>query len=429
MTIADQPFSATRAAAIRRALTLLLLPLLLANLSAADWPCWRGTDGLGVSPEKGLPSQWSTNQNIAWTAPVPGKGASSPIIAGDRVYVTSQTADEGLHVLAIARARGEVLWDREIARGKLHANNIHNMASPTPVSDGSFVWALFGTGDLACLDRDGKIVWQRNLVKEYGPFKYGHGYGSSPMLDDGKLFLTVMHAGPSYLLALDPKTGQNIWKKDRNLDPTDESRDSYSSPLFLRDGGRTQLILEGAESVTSYAPADGELLWTSGGLKVAHSFGRTIAGLAAGDGVLVVVGSGYQHRGYTAGLKSDLKTDADRRLWTQPKFSPDCATPVVTAGHVFMITDDGNASCLDLKTGEPRWQERFTTVNVKVSPVAADGKVYFMNNQGNCTVVKASPKLEILSTNELNEPTLSTPSISGGKLFLRTQGHLYCVGK
>lgn len=408
---------------------LFLLTLAVTTLQAADWPCWRGPDSLGVSAEKDLPTAWSKDQNIAWTAPVPGKGASSPIIVGDRVYVTSQTPDEGLHVTAIDRVRGAVLWDREVARGKLHANSIHNMASPTPVSDGRLVWALFGTGELACLDRDGKIVWQRNLVEEYGMFKLGHGYGSSPLLDDGKLFVVVMHQGSSYVLALDAKTGKNVWKKDRNLEPKDEARDSYSTPLFLRTGGRTQMVLEGAEVVTSYSPADGEVLWTTGDLKVKHSFGRTISGLAFGDGVLVVVASGYQHRGYTVGLKPDLKHDGDRRLWTQPKFSPDCATPVVTAGHVFMITDDGNASCLDVQTGEPRWQQKLTTVNVKVSPVAADGKVYFMNNQGNCYVVRAAPKLEILATNELNEPTLSTPSISGGRLFLRTQGRVYCVGK
>jgi outer membrane protein assembly factor BamB len=238
-----------------------------------------------------------------------------------------------------------------------------------------------------------------------------------------------MHQGPSYVLALDAKTGKNLWKQDCNLESKDESQDSYSSPIFLRADGRTQLVLEGAETVTSYAPDDGKLLWTSGGLKMSHRYGRTISGLAAGDGVLVVVASGFQNSGYTVALKPDIKADGDRKLWTQTKFSPDCPTPVVTAGHVFMIRDDGNASCLDLKTGEPRWQERLTTTNVKVSPVAADGKVYFMNNQSNCIVVQASPKLQILSTNELNEPTLSTPSISHGCLFLRTQGHLYCVGK
>ena len=174
---------------------------------AADWPCWRGPDGLGVSAEKNLPVQWSKDKNIAWKLALPGKGASSPIIVGDRVYVTAQTSDDGLHVLAIDHKRGELVWDREIGRGKLKAHNLHNMATPSAVSDGKLVWALFGTGDLACLDRVGNIVWQRNLVKEYGVIKTNHGYGTSPMLLDGKIYVACMHQGPSYFVAMDAKTG------------------------------------------------------------------------------------------------------------------------------------------------------------------------------------------------------------------------------
>src|SRR6266404_4771746 len=232
---------------------IILLPFVGAlNLAAADWSCWRGPDGLGASAEKNLPTHWSKEKNIAWNVALPGKGASSPIVAGDRVYVTTQTADTGLHLLAIDKARGEILWDRQIGQGKLKANNLHNMATPTPVSDGETIWAMFGTGDLAGVDREGKILWQRNLVTEYGKYNFNHGYGSSPMLLDNRLFVVCMHQGPSYLLAVDAKTGTNIWKKDRNLEPKDEAQDSYSSPLFVRENGRTQVVLAGAESVNAY---------------------------------------------------------------------------------------------------------------------------------------------------------------------------------
>ncbi|HUR46403.1 MAG TPA: PQQ-binding-like beta-propeller repeat protein [Candidatus Saccharimonadales bacterium] len=397
--------------------------------SAADWPCFRGPDGLGVSAEKGLPLEWSKEKNVAWSIPLPGKGASAPVIVGNRVYVTTQTEDLGLHVLAIDRANGAVLWDQEIDRGKLPANNLHNMATPTPVANENNVWAMFGTGDLACLDKAGKVLWHRNLTKEYGVYKTNHGYGSSPMLEKGKLFVVCMHQGPSYVLAVDAKSGKNIWKTDRNLEPKDESQDSYSSPIFLRTGGRTQLVLEGAEAVTAYDSEKGDLLWSSGGLRVATPYGRTIAGLAAGEGVVLAVASGFQNRGYTVALNTKVKSDADKKLWTQAKFSPDCPTPVIYQGKVYMIRDDGNASCLDLKTGQPDWQERIFSSNVKVSPVAADGKVYFMSGQGNCTVVRAGPKFEVLAKNELNETTLTTPSISSGRIFLRTEKGLYCVGK
>ena len=416
---------------------IILLSVTLINLltsaRAGDWPCWRGPDGLGVSSEKNLPVQWGKDKNIAWQVAIPGKGVSSPCVLDDRVYVTTQLPDSGLHVLAINSRSGEVIWDREIGRGNLKANKLHNMATPTAVTDGrlKLVWVMFGTGDLACLNRAGKVVWQRNLVKEYGEYKTNHGYGSSPMLEDGKLFIACMHQGQSYVLALDAKTGKNIWKKDRNLEPKDEAQDSYSSPIFLRAAGRTQVILAGAESVNAYEPATGEQIWISGGMKVPHNFGRTISGPTVGEGVLVAVASGFQNRGYTLGLKTGGKGDIteSHKLWTCSKFSADCPTPVIYEGNVYFIRDDGMASCLDLKTGEAHWQERLCNGNVKVSPVAGDGKIYFTSGQGNCAVVKAGSKFEVLATNDLHEATLCTPAISRARIFLRTEGNLYCVGK
>src|SRR6185369_6505856 len=292
-----------------RYFVILILSCFVLTTVAADWPSWRGLDGLGVSTEKNLPTEWSKDNNIAWKRGIPGKGASSPIVAGNRLYLTTQTEDTGLHLLSINRQSGEIVWDREIGRGKLHANNLHNMATPTPVSDGDFVWVLFGTGNLACLDRDGKMIWQRNLVKEYGEYKTNHGYGSSPMLFAGKLYIACMHQGPSYLVAVDAKTGKNVWKKDRDLEPKDEAQDSYSSPIFYRATGRTQIILAGAESVNAYDPATGEQIWICGGLKVPHPYGRTISGPTAGEGVLITVASGFQNRGYTVAVKDGGKGD------------------------------------------------------------------------------------------------------------------------
>ena len=415
---------------MRRYLSLLfLINFVNVTAPAADWPCWRGPNGLGVSSEKDLPVSWSKENNVAWTVSVPGTGASSPIIVGDRVYLTSQTSDTGLHVIAIDRKTGAVAWDREIAQGKLKTNNLHNMATPTPASDGAHIWVLFGTGDVACLDADGKLVWHRNLVKEYGEYRTNHGMGTSPMLFEDKLYIACMHQGPSYVLALNAANGDVVWKKDRNLPPKDESQDSYSSPIFVATRTGTQLVLAGAEHVNAYAPATGEQLWVCGGFRVATPNGRTIAGPTAGGDSIIAVASGFGNLGYTVALKTGGKGDIteSHRQWTSKKFSPDCPTPVVYGNKVFQVRDDGLASCLDLKSGEADWQERLFSANVKVSPVAADSKIYFMNGNGSCTVVKAAPRLEILATNDLKETTLSTPAISHGQLFVRTQGHLYCV--
>jgi outer membrane protein assembly factor BamB len=411
-------------------LPLLALALIsFTSICAADWPCWRGPDGLGVSPESPLPIRWSQNDHIAWRIPLPGKGASSPVVVGDRIYLTTKTDDTGLHVLAIDRQTGQTLWDREVSQGKLPAHNLHNMATPTAVADRDHVWVVFGTGDFACLRRDGTIRWQRNFIKEFGPLKTNHGYGSSPMLEDGKLYLLCMHQGPSWVLAVDALSGKDVWKKERNLEPKDEAQDSYSSPLFLRYRGKTSVVVAGAETVNAYDPATGEELWSRGGMKVPHPYGRTIAGLAAGDGTVIAVASGFQNRGYTLALPGDRRgklTDQDQ-LWTLDKFSPDCPTPLVYQGKVYSIRDDGIASCVDLKTGQAHWQERLFSANVKVSPVAGDGKVYFLNGQGNSFVVNAAPKLDILATNSLNEATLSSPAISDGRIYIRTDKSLWCV--
>jgi outer membrane protein assembly factor BamB len=406
-------------------LIVVLVMSVAMPLFAADWPCWRGPDGLGVSAAKNLPTEWSKDKNIAWKTPIPGFSASSPILLKDRIYLTTQTLDMTLHVLGLEANSGKISWDREVARARAPKNKIHNMATPTPLTDGQRIYALFGTGDLIALDQDGKALWQRQLFQEYGEYNSNHGYGTSPLLHDNRLYVACMHQGPSYLLALDPATGKNLWKIDRNLGSKTEAQDSYSSPIFFKDGDRTEIILEGAEAVTGYDPATGRQTWMIDGLTVPHPYGRTISGLAAGEGIVVAVASGFQNRGYTVGIKPR----AADRLWTSSKYSPDCPSPLIYNGYVYTMRDDGMASCLDLKTGAALWQERLFSANVKVSPVAADGKIYFLNGQGNCVVVKASPQVEILSTNQLNEATLASPAIGNNRLLIRTQSTLYSIQK
>lgn len=400
-------------------------------LNAADWAGWRGKDGLGVSPDKDVPLEWSKERNVAWLRPLPGKGASSPVVMDGRVYVTAQTEDQGLHVLALEAATGAVAWDVEVGRGRLPSHDLHNMATPTPVSDGQRVWVLFGTGDLACLGVDGSVQWRRNLVKDFGPLKTNHGFGPSPVLEDGRLFVVRMHQAPeSYVLALDARTGKDAWKTDRSYPAKDEGKDSYSTPILHRWGGRTELVVAGAEALDAYDPSTGKRLWKLGGLNVPHPYGRTIAGPTAADGVIVAVASGFQNRGYTVAVKAGAQGEvpADGRLWTSTRFSTDCPTPVIVDGLLFSIRDDGMASCLDLRTGEARWQERLTSDNVKVSPVAAAGRVYFTTGQGNTIVVRAAPRLEVLARNPLNEYTVSTPAIANGRIFLRTEAGLRAIG-
>ena len=408
-------------------LVSLFFGMVCLSVTAEDWPCWRGPDGLGISHDSGFPTEWSKTQHVRWTTEIPGKGASSPTVVGGHVYVTSQTQDTGLHVLALNRKTGSILWNQEVGKGKAKAHQLHNMATPTAVSDGKHVWAMFGTGDLVCLDVDGKEVWKRALAADYGAYNANHGYGSSPMLWKGRLFVTVMHQGPSFLLALDARSGKTLWKKDRNLSAREEGNDSYSSPIFVETRSRTDLVLAGAEALTGYDPSSGDLHWELKGLTVPHAYGRTIAGPTAGEGVVISVASGFQNRGYTIAVQSGGSGEVTNRFWTLEKFSPDCPTPVIHKGLLFCIRDDGMASCVNLKTGAAHWQERLFTENVKVSPVAADGRVYFTSGQGNCVVVKASNQLEVLARNSWNEETLSSPALSEGQLFLRAGSAVSCI--
>ncbi len=410
---------------------VFVLALGLIGSARADWTGWRGPDGLGVSRERDLPEKWSRTEGLRWSMTLPGRGASSPVVASGRVWATAQTPDTALHVLALDAKDGAVVWDTVVAQGKVRANQLHNMATPTPATDGSRVWALFGTGDLACLDSAGKVVWHRNLATEYGAYNANHGYGSSPILLEGRLYVAWMHQGASYLLAVDAASGSNVWKKERNLGAVEEAQDSYSSPMIVRPPGRVDLVVAGAEALTGQDPATGEVIWSLGGLKVPHPYGRTISGPAAGDGQVVVVASGFQNRGFTTAVPLGAKGSIPEsgRTWTLPKFSPDCPTPVVYDGRVYLIRDDGNASCVDARTGEVRWQERLFSNDVKVSPVAGDGKVYFMSGQAGCVVVKAGDRLEVLARNDLAESTLSTPVLVSGRVFIRTDKALYCFGR
>ncbi|MCS1410281.1 MAG: Serine/threonine-protein kinase AfsK [Verrucomicrobia subdivision 3 bacterium] len=410
------------------ALTGILLTPTLPAL-ADDWTAWRGGTKQGVSNERNLPLRWSSTRGIRWQAKPAGWGNASPIIVGSQVFVTSQTDNHDLLVSALRVTDGRSLWATKIANGTGTAHQLHNMATPTPVSDGNHVWALYGTGDLACLDLQGKILWQRNLQNDYHSYDIMHGMGTSPILHNGALYIACLHQGPSYLLAIDARTGKQLWKQDRELGTTGEARDSYSTPILFQHRAATYLAISGGNYVDAYELRNGSRLWQCDGLDVPHPYGRTIAGPTFGENTIVTVASGFSNRGYTIALDLDRSDDDDNpsERWRVKRYSADCPTPVIYNGMVFMIRDDGIASCLDLETGEAHWQERVHSENVKISPVVADQRVYFLSGQANCAVVKAAKTFEILERNELNEETLSAPAISNGSIYIRTKTNLYAI--
>ncbi|MBT5928156.1 MAG: PQQ-binding-like beta-propeller repeat protein, partial [Verrucomicrobia bacterium] len=231
-----------------------ILPILVASLlmascaiQAAHWSSFRGSDGTAVSSESEFPLSWSAEKNIGWKSELPGKGTSSPVVHGNLIFVTTQLENEDLVALAFDLKTGRPLWDKKIGNGRLPTHDFHNMATPTPVTDGKHVWVFFGTGDLVCLTIEGKEMWRRNLRIEYADYNTNHGMGNSPLLHQGSLYIACMHQGPSYLLAVNASTGKTLWKKDRNLEAREEGNDSYSTPIVVNVDGHDQIVLSGAE--------------------------------------------------------------------------------------------------------------------------------------------------------------------------------------
>ncbi len=416
---------------VRRAGILGIVCCIVGNVTGEDWARWRGPGGFGVSPAADIPLRWSPTENIAWKLDIPPLGNSSPVIVGDRIYVTTQTKDTSYHVLAVDRGAGKLLWQQTVGKGKLKTHPLHNMASPSCVADAERAWALFGTGDLVCLDAEGKELWKRNMQKEHGKYVIKWGMGSSLVLHGGMVYVVCMHTGQSYVLALDGKTGRQVWKDKRDFPAEQEGQDAYTTPIIVGEGDGARLVVSGADHVNAYNPADGTEIWRCAGLKVPHHCGRSISSPTFSDGVIVAVASGFRSKGHTMAIKAGGKGDITKthRMWVHEDHSPDCATPVCWEGLMYMNNDRGEATCLDLKTGEVKWQKKLLSGDCKVSPIAAAGRVYFFNNKTVCKVVKAGPEGEVLAENSLEGTMMATPAVCDGKLYFRTHDRLYAVGR
>jgi len=439
----------------RSSLSVVLALGLIAPMSAENWPNWRGPASTGVSKESGLPVRWSDSENIAWKAPIKGLGISSPVVWGDSVFVTSQvgsgvarsgprlvqnedaagageralggeatgvtrgTASTAFVVSAFDRGSGRKLWEYETAaEGTLpEVHEKHNLATPSPVTDGQRVYVWFGTGQILALDMSGKLVWKRNLT-EYGPFNINWGHGSSPVLHKDMVVLLCYTGGPaSYILALNSADGTNKWKADR------QNAMSYSTPFVVEVAGATELIVNSGEGVSGHSLSNGELLWY---INETNRFPIPVA--TQQDGI-IFLSRGYRSGPYMAirpGGKGNV--EASHVVWKVPTGAPYISSIVQYDGLIYMIGDVGVATVVDAKTGQRVWQERIGGV-YSASPIAGDGKVYFFSENGETIVLSAGRAPDILSRNKLNARVLGSPAISGGRMFIRSDNTLFAIGK
>jgi len=420
------------------ALAALLSLLMISTAAAETWPGWRGAAGDGVSTETNLPVKWSIDENLAFKTDLPGRSNASPAVTEKQIYLTTQTEDEALWVIALDRNDGRILWKKNVGRGKLHAHGPeslyaqrHNPATSSPAADEGHVWAFFGTGLLVCLDSSGELKWKRDLVEDYGQYKIRFGMASSPRLWGDLIYVACMTNGPSYVVALDKASGKEVWKKDRILPAEDDGPDAYSSPVVLRTADRCELLVSGRDHVNAYDLLTGKQLWISGGLKIDSEFGRVIASPAVSPEVVVVCSANPpgSNTDRIIALKTGGSGDITdtHRLWDFRPYNPDTSTPVCYQGNVYMVRDDGIASCLDLQSGKVHWRKRLSGGTYRASVIAGDGKVYFLQREGLCTVMQAGTEEKILAQNTLPGIFYATPAISDGVLYLHAYGDLYAV--
>lgn len=411
----------------------LVIFVAVVGLARADnWPQWRGARLNGISAEKNLPSEWNieSGKNIAWKLALPGQAGATPVVWKDKIFLTSAEGKD-LLLLCIG-TNGKELWRKTVSSGdKTARGDEGNSASPSPITDGQHVWTMMGTGDLACYDYAGNVVWKKDLQKEYGKFNIQFGMTSTPVLDGNRLYLQLIHSGGAKVLALDKATGSEIWAVKRASDARDECEHSYASPIMYRDDQRSLLITHGADYVIAYDPKDGSEVWRCGGINPRASYNSTlrlVASPVAIPGLIVVPTA---KGGPVLGLKPDGQGDITGKeefmQWRLSRNTPDVPSPLIHDGLVYLCRESGNLIVLDAKTGEQHYESRTHADRHRASPVYADGKIYLSSRDGTVSVVKAGPKFELLAQNKLKEPLSASPAMADGVIYLRGFNTLYAI--
>lgn len=410
----------------RASIAYFILTFLLAApqaRAAEEWPQFRGPTGQGLTDVKGLPVEWGPDKNVAWKAPVPGRGWSSPVLAGGKVYLTTAVGKGpvSLHALCLDEASGKILWDVELfkpANVPTHSKN--TPASATPIVTADRLYVHFGPMGTAALDLAGKVIWKQTSLT----FPPVHGNGGSPALLDGLLIFSCDGASDPYLAALDAKTGDVKWKTPRNTPA--KSRFSFSTPLVIDVDGKQQVISPTSGFVGAYEPATGKEIW-----RVGYGEGYSIVPRPAFAGGLLFVSSGFDSPvGYAirpSGAKGDVTET--HVAWTHKKGVPATPSMIVIGDEVYFVSDNGVATCADAKTGTVHWTHRLGG-NYSASPIAGDGKIYFQSEEGVGHVMKVGTKYESLAENDLGERSLASYAVGGdGSLYIRTEKHLWKIGR
>ena len=413
-----------------------LLFFVSGSLHAENWPGWRGQSGDGISTETGIPTRWSGTENIAWKVTIPGNGHSSPVVWGNRVFLTSCLPEKEQRILlCLDRNTGKTLWKDVVLNSPLETiHPLNSRASGTPATDGQHVFVAFMMADdrkipapnvgaprlitpgsliSAAYDMEGKQKWKINV----GNFVSAHGFNTCPVLFEDLVILNGDHDGDAYLVALDRKTGKERWRTQR-----ENNTRSYVTPIIREIDERTQMILSGSLCVASYNPRNGKRHWIING--PTEQFVASVVY----NGEYVFVTSGYPERHIVAIRPDGSGNVTDTHVaWRTNRGAAYVPSPIIVGPYLLVVADSGIASCFDARTGKRHWMERLPGGH-SPSTVSADGLVYFTSDRGVTTIVRPGKTFNLIAQNELGEQISASPAISQGQFFLRTHQHLYCIG-
>lgn len=428
---------------MRFVIILIIGIVLIPPVSGENWTQWRGPYLNGFTSEKNLPEKWSKTENVLWVAETPGLGHSTPIIWEDRVFTTAiEEGSKQMWAICLDRATGKELWKHDMGIG-FFAGPGNNGASSSPVVDGQYVYYFFGPGTLIAFDMDGNVIWKRDIEDDHGKIQILFRYGASLLLYKDKLYMSVIHrhvrakAEPgkpepiSYLLCIDPKTGKDLWKQERDSDALDESMEAYTTPYPYEGKGGPLIIVAGGDYVTAHDPDNGREVWRTHKLNSQDrkNYRLVPTVVSVGDMIIFCKARGTAIYGMK-GDKSGQLTEEDL-AWTIQENAPDVCSPLVMDGKLFVLDGDRRImSKIDPATGEVIWKGRIESGKVfQASPTGADGKIYCINMGGEVTVLSAGDEFEVLfHINMEGREGRSTISISHGQLFIRVIENLYCIG-
>lgn len=391
------------------------------------WPTWRGPHGNGSASDGKFPIAWSTTSGIRWRLPIEGRGASTPILFRDLLVMTLGVKETNT-VVAVDRD-GQISWQQGVGNESPGKHAKASGANSSAVTDGERVFVYFKSGDLACLDHLGNIAWKKNIQAEYGENSLWWDLGTSPILTDRCVVVTVMQTGPSFLVGLDKETGQQVWKADRWLNVHQEANQSYTTPTVMNIDGTSAIITLGADHVTAHRADNGELLWKLGGFNPKNDgYFRSIASpVIAGDLILCP----YSRGSTLTAVRSELGLSDEQRLAWRVKFGADVPTPAFHGGRVYLLSDKGAVTCMDPQSGQAVWKETLPKSNkvYSSSPLIAGGHLYCTREDAVTFVLGGleEGKPRIVSQNELEGIAVASPIAVDGRIYLRTYETLFCI--